>query len=697
MQMETLRKIIELHLKGFGYTEISKRTGIARSTVQDAVAKWRSGNTGIFGEAVSYVDEITEIARYLRGNGVRLEDIKMPILSASVLKSLNVDLEDLYSFYDTVKDYGPDVVRALAKTVIELQSHGLDPAGMVRKLESLGNEISDLENRKGQLEQEVSSIEAVLSDKNRAKESLEKEVSDLRTVSANLAKQKKDMTDQIKRNRDRIAKSDRFWSAAEAMGIDPVRVAEFMETARSMGYDAKTIPGIREVEKYATDRSMSADEMHTLVMSLRQLNSAGWSANRIISLAATMGDIADTPDAVIGRMRDYSIKYRDVAMALADLDKQLSEARYKHEMQMGILKSMAEKLAGQIAAAREEKDSIENEIRELIGKRQEAEASYTAIENEIKRIFGSVVTLDNLKDAIDRQTGLKRNLESSIAELKERLAGLRIAADVAAALPSVITGKDMKLKDLCAAFISGRDVPGADADAIRERIINDLIEISAGGIVPVRYATYHRLISGRYYERLMQLDRERGKIAEERMQLTKIMELYGSDIRSYLDDYLAGRIPAYSLGYAMIREIAEETFRKKVETAFSDKVLKEIAGNRTENSLLFLVAPDAASGSPVVGSISTSELVEAINSGSDRIILDTHGGRVPIDRCYALMQILAEYLEPSLLEALRREYRESILRGRSGIGLRFGGIIIRGENGKITRLKAGGGPDHPQQ
>ena len=242
MDIPTLRKVIELYLRGFGYQEISKRTGIARSTVQDAVARWRSGNTGIFGEAVSYVDEITEIARCLRENGIRLEDIKMPILSASVLKSLNVDLEDLYSFYDTVKDYGPDVVRALAKTVIELQSHGLDPAGMVRKLESLGNEISDLENRKGQLEQEVSSIEAVLSDKNRAKESLEKEVSDLRTVSANLAKQKKDMTDQIKRNRDRIAKSDRFWSAAEAMGIDPVRVTEFMETARSMGYDAKTIP-----------------------------------------------------------------------------------------------------------------------------------------------------------------------------------------------------------------------------------------------------------------------------------------------------------------------------------------------------------------------------------------------------------------------------------------------------------------------
>ena len=48
MDIPTLRKVIELYLRGFGYQEISKRTGTAKSTVQDTVNRWREGQTGIF-------------------------------------------------------------------------------------------------------------------------------------------------------------------------------------------------------------------------------------------------------------------------------------------------------------------------------------------------------------------------------------------------------------------------------------------------------------------------------------------------------------------------------------------------------------------------------------------------------------------------------------------------------------------------
>ncbi|MFG1520245.1 MAG: helix-turn-helix domain-containing protein, partial [Thermoplasmataceae archaeon] len=186
MDIPRLRKVIELYLSGYGYAEISKRTDIARSTVQDAVNNWKSGNTGIFGEAMGYVDEITEIARYMRQSGIRIEDLKMPFLNASVLRGLNIDLQELYSFYDTVRGYGPDVVSSMARTVIDLQSHGTDPADMVRKLESLGSEIGDLENRKDQLAQDVSSAEEAMKEKIGAKESLEKEISEMRSILSSL-------------------------------------------------------------------------------------------------------------------------------------------------------------------------------------------------------------------------------------------------------------------------------------------------------------------------------------------------------------------------------------------------------------------------------------------------------------------------------------------------------------------------------
>lgn len=99
-------KIIELYQEGYGYSEISKRTDVAQSTVEDTVNKWKEGQTGIFDNALGYVDEITGIARDMRKNGLKLEDLKMRFLNASILKGLNVDLQELYSLHDALRGYG---------------------------------------------------------------------------------------------------------------------------------------------------------------------------------------------------------------------------------------------------------------------------------------------------------------------------------------------------------------------------------------------------------------------------------------------------------------------------------------------------------------------------------------------------------------------------------------------------------------
>lgn len=484
MDIPTLRKVIDLYLRGFGYQEISRRTNIARSTVQDAVNNWKSGNTGIFGESIGYVDEITEIARYMSQNGIRSEDLKMPILNACVLRGLNIDVQELYSFYDTIRGYGPDVVSSRARTVIDLQSHGTDPADMVRKLESLGSEIRDLENRKDHLAQDVSSAEEAMKEKNGARESLEREISELHAILSSLKQQKKDITSEINRNSHRIAKSDRFWSASDA-----ARVAEFMENARSMGYDAETIPGIRKIEMYAMDRSMSSDEMRTLILSIRQLEAEDWSPDSIVKLSIAMGGVSDKPDPVIGHMQRYAEKYRDVNKAIDDLEKQIAKARSDHDREKRALGAEIASLHGEVEELKKSRDSLMGKTSQLNEKKQEIEANYRRIEDEFRKYGLSAVTIAELQDAIEIKEQEKKELENSIGDLRERLSVLRIGADVAEALPTIITGKDMKLRDLCAAFISGRNVSDTDTDKIRERIINGLIEISAGGIVPVHYSS----------------------------------------------------------------------------------------------------------------------------------------------------------------------------------------------------------------
>jgi cell division protein FtsB len=281
-----------------------------------------------------------------------------------------------------------------------------------------------------------------------------------------------------------------------------------------------------------------------------------------VKLSIAMGGVADSPEAEIAHMQRYAERYRDVDKAIDDLEKQVAISHSDHDREKPALGTEIASLHKEMEELKKSRDSLMGEISQLNEKKQEIEANYR-IEDEFRKYGLSAVTIAELQDAIDIKEQEKKELENSIGDLRERLSPLRIGADVAEALPSIITGKDMKLRDLCAAFISGRNVSDADADKIRERIINGLIEISAGGIVPVHYSSYDHFIFGYRYDRLMQLERDRA-IAAEEAELNRIQDLYGKDVRSYLEDYLDVRIPDYSLGYTMIRDIAENVFRKEV-------------------------------------------------------------------------------------------------------------------------------------
>jgi predicted nucleic acid-binding Zn-ribbon protein len=687
MDISTLQKVIELYLRGYGYGEISKRTDIARSTVQDTVNKWKDGQTGIFDEALGYVDDITGIARDMRQNGVKIEDLKMPFLNASVLKRLNIDLQELYSFYEAVRGYGSDVVSEIARTVIELQSHGTNPAHMVQKLESLGTEIKELENRKGHLENDVSSTDGELKEKNRVKESLEKEISELREIASSLKKQEKDITDEIKKNGERIEKSDKFWSAVKNMGIDPRRIEEFMENARSMGYDARTIPSIKEIERYGMDRSMSPDDMRILVLSLRQLNSAGWSPDSIVKLSMAMSGVADPPDAVIDHMQKYADKYRKVAKAIEELDRQLFGARSEHERKIGMMNRKFDELANRFGEMQRMRDSLDKEIMELDRRKQEVETAYSKAMEELRKYTGSAVHITELQDIIDKQNEMKKALETSINSLNEKLAGMRISADIAEALPSVITGKDMKIMQLCTAFIAAKNsiTVAVNEGELRDRIINGIMEISAGGIVPVRYSSYDRFISGWLYDDLMRLKKERRQVSQEKSELESLRNLYGKDVKSYLEDYISGRIPSDSHGYRIIREIAGKSFQDEVRRRFDSKAILDMTGDTGGgNPFIFLTAPDRTSGSVVVGSISIRDLLANIRSDSKSIELQTKNGRVSLDTCDAIMEIMQMYLDPARLEMLRREWRESLIdpvKKQDNAGLqRYRGLVYKGDS-----------------
>ena len=102
------------------------------------------------------------------------------------------------------------------------------------------------------------------------------------------------------------------------------------------------------------------------------------------------------------------------------------------------------------------------------------------------------------------------------------------------------------------------------------------------------------------------------------------------------------------------------------------------------NPFIFLTAPDRTSGSVVVGSISIRDLLANIRSDSKSIELQTKNGRVSLDTCDAIMEIMQMYLDPARLEMLRREWRESLIdpvKKQDNAGLqRYRGLVYKGDS-----------------
>jgi len=127
--------MIRLYIEGKSYSEISKKVGAARSTVQSYVEKWKSGELDEYREVMPYEEEVLEIARYLRSNNISIQNLREPLLNHPVLMSMNIDLSDLIKTHEFLKSLDPSLIPDLVKTVSAMKErYGIDLKSAVNLL-----------------------------------------------------------------------------------------------------------------------------------------------------------------------------------------------------------------------------------------------------------------------------------------------------------------------------------------------------------------------------------------------------------------------------------------------------------------------------------------------------------------------------------------------------------------------------------
>lgn len=128
----------------------------------------------------------------------------------------------------------------------------------------------------------------------------------------------------------------------------------------------------------------------------------------------------------------------------------------------------------------------------------------------------------------------------------------------------------------------------------------------------------------------------------------------------------------------------------EVRKRFDIKAIVELAkDNGAGNPLIFLTAPGGAYGRIAVGSISIQDLVAKIRSGSGSMELQTNNGKVSLNTCTAVMEIMEMYMNPATLEMLRKARRESVINKadkheKAGLP-RYGGLVNKDQIWKGKR------------
>jgi hypothetical protein len=105
--------------------------------VKDCIDRWKLGKIPFRDDYLPELDEIREIASYLKVNNSSVESLSYPFLNYQVLKVMGVDLEDLLRLYKVLKEQDSSTVPMIMKTLILFQSEGNGPLDINRAVQDL--------------------------------------------------------------------------------------------------------------------------------------------------------------------------------------------------------------------------------------------------------------------------------------------------------------------------------------------------------------------------------------------------------------------------------------------------------------------------------------------------------------------------------------------------------------------------------
>ena len=369
------KQIVKSYLEGLDEDEISKNLAskgieLDRAALRSSIEEFESGiqKSGVekAGEALGVsrvANELGEVAKFKRKNGIELEEMLQGAKVARVLKSYRVGIPELDVFISTAYS--------------RASREKLTPEALVAQISSLEVLEKKYDVSFDELKSQYEALGKDIKTKLAEKGSIEEQIDEL----------KKQKTELLAQNKVDEARLEEFQSTREtlhSMGLDPDdldSVKTFLLALKGQNFDpAIVISRINHIEDLQKEKSFleqetraANDELHwkrALLAELKNLQETNMSVQQVdaiqkivVRIAADRGiekssaysqfheDIVKNYDSVLGLssvITKLQREQNDIEQQAAKRARELEEEEAKHNEKLKKIENMYSKISSQI-------------------------------------------------------------------------------------------------------------------------------------------------------------------------------------------------------------------------------------------------------------------------------------------------------------------------------------------------------------
>lgn len=245
------RKVFQLWIEGYTYRAISQKLNISLGSITRIMDQFRRRRPDI--------DDLRLLNVQLKKTGSNLSDALRGATCIENLKKLGLSLkeiEDYKTLIDRVSE-NQDVKPAIfVKTAIKLMKleaeTGKTPTEIVKEFSEKQREIEDLKKKRDSLKIEMNAMDC-----------------ELRTLKQEHIRVERNLA-SVRKALNRSIKSQR---RLERLGLDKVeRLAEFVESYESLGYDAREIKELGNLKNALQEIQVDAATLKNFIHEKSQMN-----------------------------------------------------------------------------------------------------------------------------------------------------------------------------------------------------------------------------------------------------------------------------------------------------------------------------------------------------------------------------------------------------------------------------------------